>query len=218
MPGLHLRAGGAGALAAELPQMMVGVHISPAHPIGNRHDAKYRMRPKFRRGAETADQLNQHLLIGRKFYRLGSTTLLIGFRHGCDAMWPSRQQIQRNYTLQAGKWSELGARRTISQTHQITIAEMAHGLVRRHAAPTANALRRESLQARFHFLNRGWFRQFLHTIPRSGILRVSHVFTTCSYYSRGSWRARRRHRTPEIAGIRGPTAGRQRSSGKPVPR
>src|SRR5208337_1309083 len=83
---------------SELPQMMVGVQVAPAHPLPLGHFEEHRMRLELklpRPAGKSLNQRQQPLPVRFKISRRGALELLVDLRPRWKSMRPLRGQVKR---------------------------------------------------------------------------------------------------------------------------
>src|SRR2546423_6757381 len=82
---------------SKLPQMMIDVQITPAHPISLRHFSKQRMALPFESSMRVSYPLNhrhERIQVAFEIFRRRSTLLLIILSHGAHTMRPLERSVQ----------------------------------------------------------------------------------------------------------------------------
>jgi hypothetical protein len=129
----------ANGLAAELAQMVIGMEVSPAHPVFAAEVSKDRMRSASGIGAraEPIDCLNELSAVAFKFDWRSAAGPLLHFRHCRRILWPGQGRAQGDPLedrLRDGQ--SHGGDFLLADYATITVSEMAKHLVRGHRAPT----------------------------------------------------------------------------------
>jgi hypothetical protein len=125
-------------LPPELPQMMIGVKISPAKPFPPAHTPKKRMcdRAVPGRSAKSANHGKKLRAVGFKFSRKRSTHSLLHLRRCRSVLRPFHRRSQGNppndRPLQK---SRRGTHIPFAERRPVRITQVANHLMRRHFSP-----------------------------------------------------------------------------------
>ena len=132
--------------SAKLPQVMIGVQISPSHPILRGHCPEYRMRHagRWQSIAEPVQGREQRSKILAEINWRRTAFALFHLRAGGKSLGPRQGYVQSNHLTSVRCRKPVAGLAYFSPSATLVgVIQMAHHLVDRHAAPARRVVRRQ---------------------------------------------------------------------------